>query len=603
MKGRTEIQAAPEDTARTIQEQRHKSLETRVAPIRTIGDAVIAAFFSADKSKEREKNRAEVDSWLTGSLEAAWDKLATLAATLKRGVHPVTPFHWEIEFPEVFARENGGFDAVVGNPPFLGGKHISSENGIDYRDWLSEIHIGSSRNVDLVGHFFRRAFGLMREQGSSSLVASNTIAQGDTREGSLALILAAGGAIRAATKRLKWPGDAAVIVSLVHIIKGSPTLCKLNARSVKRISAYLVEGDLDESPTRLAINTARSFQGSIVLGMGFTFDDEAAAKGKAASMECMRELIRRNEANASRIFPYIGGEEINSNPKHEHRRCAINLSDLSDVLARKQWPDLWAILDQYVRPERQVEKNKKNGPMYYEWWKFWRARPDLYTAIKPLDSVLVLSRVSPQFSVARLRSKMIFADSTVVFAFSGFAAFAQLQSRPHELWARFFSSSMKDDLRYTPSDCFDTFPFPPGFETDAPLEAAGRAYHDHRASLMVARNEGMTKTYNRFHDPTDTAEDIQRLRELHAAMDRAVLEAYGWHDLAARAAPIFLDEGNEDDHTYQDRLFWPSDFRDEVLARLLALNAERHAEEVRLGIAPGMKGKREQENDEDDLEA
>ena len=115
---------------------------------------------------------------------------------------------------------------------------------------------------------------------------------------------------------------------------------------------------------------------------------------------------------------------------------------------------------------------------------------------------------------------------------------------------------------------------------------------------MVARNEGMTKTYNRFHDPTETAEDIQRLRELHAAMDRAVLEAYGWHDLAARAAPIFLDETNEDDHTYQGRLFWPSDFRDEVLARLLALNAERHAEEVRLGIAPGMKGKARKNEDD-----
>ena len=115
---------------------------------------------------------------------------------------------------------------------------------------------------------------------------------------------------------------------------------------------------------------------------------------------------------------------------------------------------------------------------------------------------------------------------------------------------------------------------------------------------MVARNEGMTKTYNRFHDPTETADDIQRLRELHAAMDRAVLEAYGWRDLAARAAPTFLDETNEDDHTYQGRLFWPSDFRDEVLARLLALNAERHAEEVRRGVAPGMKGKGERDEDD-----
>ena len=132
------------------------------------------------------------------------------------------------------------------------------------------------------------------------------------------------------------------------------------------------------------------------------------------------------------------------------------------------------------------------------------------------------------------------------------------------------------------------------------MKTAGHAYHDHRAALMVARNEGMTKTYNRFHDRSETAEDIQRLRELHAAMDRAVLEAYGWHDLAARAQPIFLDETNEDDHTYQGRLFWPSDFRDEVLARLLALNAERHAEEVRLGIAPGVTSNEDGSDDRGD---
>ena len=152
------------------------------------------------------------------------------------------------------------------------------------------------------------------------------------------------------------------------------------------------------------------------------------------------------------------------------------------------------------------------------------------------------------------------------------------------------------------TNSFETFPFPQGWESLEVLNSVGKAYYDFRSALMVARNEGLTKTYNRFHDPTETAEDIQRLRELHAAMDRAVLEAYGWHDLAARAAPIFLDETNEDDHTYQGRLFWPSDFRDEVLARLLALNAERHAEEVRLGIAPGMKGKASDEDEEIDEE-
>jgi hypothetical protein len=163
-----------------------------------------------------------------------------------------------------------------------------------------------------------------------------------------------------------------------------------------------------------------------------------------------------------------------------------------------------------------------------------------------------------------------------------------------------FTSTFEDRLNYSPSDCFENFPLPPNFEGLPTIETTGRAYHDHRAALMVARNEGMTKTYNRFHNPDERSDDIARLRELHAEMDRAVLRAYGWDDLASRAEPIFLDETNEDDHTYQGRLFWPSAFRDEVLARLLALNAERHAEEVRLGLALGMKGEAEEEREDDE---
>ena len=118
---------------------------------------------------------------------------------------------------------------------------------------------------------------------------------------------------------------------------------------------------------------------------------------------------------------------------------------------------------------------------------------------------------------------------------------------------------------------------------------------------MAGARVGLTKTFNCFHDPAEQSADIVRLRELHAEMDRAVLRAYAasastpgeaaaWTDLAERAEPIFLDETNEDDHTYQRRLFWPSDFRDEVLSRLLALNAERSAAERAAGIAPAGAG-------------
>ena len=89
---------------------------------------MIAAFFAADKPKAREKKRAEVESW-SGDPRSAWDKLAAMAVDVKRGEHPLTPFHWEIEFPEVFARENSGFDAIVGNPPFAGKNTIAAQLG------------------------------------------------------------------------------------------------------------------------------------------------------------------------------------------------------------------------------------------------------------------------------------------------------------------------------------------------------------------------------------------------------------------------------------------------------------------------------------------
>src|SRR5690606_16106984 len=104
---------------------------------------------------------------------------------------------------------------------------------------------------------------------------------------------------------------------------------------------------------------------------------------------------------------------------------------------------------------------------------------------------------------AMLPSSTVFSEQLVVCSVASFSAFAALQARPHEIWARFFASSMKDDLRYTPSDCFETFPFPENFESNPALEAAGKAYYEFRADLMLKNNEGLTKTYNRFHDPAE----------------------------------------------------------------------------------------------------
>lgn len=633
---REAIRNAPDDVSLAIQQSRHAIAEKEAALVRLIGDSIVAAFFKNDKAKQR----IDEVRYVTTMAGAAnwWDGLRNIAVSLEGGEHPIRPFHWEVEFPEVFGRNNPGFDAMVGNPPFAGKNTTIAGNRRNYLPWLQALHSGAHGNADLVAHFFRRAFGLIREGGIAGLIATNTIGQGDTRDTGLTTILRDGGAIARATRRLKWPGEAAVVVSVVHIAKGAVASPVLDGRRVRRVSAYLVEGDLDSSPERLAANARKAFQGSIVLGMGFTFDDVAAAKGEAESLETMRALIDKDARNAERIFPYIGGEEVNTSPTHAYRRYAIDFfdrplrrdsslkswflnegseacdkrrrewlrdgivpGDYPDEVA-EEWPDLIEVVRRRVKPERDVQKR---DALRNRWWQYAEKRPGLYRSLEPLERVLAVSRVSPQLGVAQLRTGCVFAESMVIFAFANLAPLAALQSRPHEIWARFFSSSMKDDLRYGPSDCFENFPFPEGFEALAALEAAGQAYHDHRAMLMVDRNEGLTKTYNRFHDRAEKSADIVTLRNHHAEMDRAVLTAYGWADLAERAAPEFIeqeaDEGEKPKKgkKLKTRLDWPQDFKDEVLARLLALNAQRHADEVEQGIAPGMNGQPGTEDDEE----
>jgi len=217
----------------------------------------------------------------------------------------------------------------------------------------------------------------------------------------------------------------------------------------------------------------------------------------------------------------------------------------------------------------------------------------MFASLIRQQHVLVNSNVSRHLAMAFLPTEMMMAHTTNLFVRSTQAEFCVLQSRPHEVWARFFASSMKDDLRYTPSDCFETFPFPENFESTPALEAAGQAYYDFRAALMVRNNEGLTKTYNHFHDPNETSADILTLRTLHAAMDRAVLDAYGG-DLGKLTVPpceFLLDYEDDDEDAEEEtgkrqrkkpwRHRWPDAFRDEVLALLLELNKER-AEQERL---------------------
>jgi hypothetical protein len=486
------------------------------------------------------------------------------------------PFHWEIEFPELFDRANPGFHAIVGNPPFLGGRNISAAHGTNYLKALTELYPGASGGTDLSAYFLRRAYGLLRESGCFGLIATNTISQGDTRVGGLAVLRAAGANLYDVRRRVEWPSAASVIVSVLHCRRGSTEHKYIDGVRVDDITAFLMPAGPDDPPRKLARASYRCFQGNIVLGIGFTFDDNS---DKATPLAEMQRLIAANPANAMRIFPYLGGREVNEHPAHENHRYVINFEEMDEQDAR-WWPELFSLVEAKVYPERAPKDAKKYPRMVHEWWKFWCYRTELYEHTKGFERVLVVPLISKHLSICSIPSNYVISHKLAAFSLEGMAAFAILQCRVHEIWARFLSSTLGDGLNYSPTDCFETFPFPRRWETNEALEQAGQRYYDFRAQLMLRNDEGLTKTYNRFHDPDEHDPEVEQLRQLHAAMDRVVLQAYGWRDLAERATNEFRLEYEVAEHGESKsdkklpwRYKWPERLHDEVMARLLALNA------------------------------
>lgn len=603
---RAKILNAREDVPYKDQEQRLSVADEALDLIRVLGDACVSCFFAESKKKAREEEADRVYGLASSYLEsqkqpqvdhASRSGLQEAAKRLRDSSqeHPVPAFHWEIEFPEVFSRENGGFDAFVGNPPFAGKNTIATGAHPAFLDWLKQIHEHTHGNADLVAHFFRRTFATLRKNGALGLIATKTIGQGDTRSTGLQRIREQNGCIFNAQREMRWPGQASVLVSVLNIFKGEyKGDCTLDGKSVSRITSFLFHAGGDAEPAKLASNANQSFQGPIPLGVGFTFDD-AKSDGSTSSISDMNELIAKDARNGDRIFPFLGGDEFLTSPTQSHDRYVISFGSMTEEEARR-WPDLIKILEEKVKPIR--DKNKREVRRKY-WWRFGECAPALFEAIEGLDRYLVHPFVSKHLAFAFVPSNVILAGPTNAFAIDSYAQFCPLQSRAHEVWARFFSSSLGISARYTPSDCYETFPFPRGIEDDSEFAHIGQRYYEFRADLMRANDEGLTDTYNRFHSPDERDEGILELRRLHGLMDGAVLRAYGWDDLAESAAKsgfceFLLDyEEEEDDDSLTTkkkskkkkpwRYRWPDDFRDEVLARLLELNEQRHKEEQLTG--------------------
>jgi hypothetical protein len=454
----------------------------------------------------------------------------------------------------------GGFSAVIGNPPFLGGQKLTGTYGNQFRDFIVQtIANGTKGSADLCSYFFLVCFDSIKQNGRAGLVATNTIAQGATREVGLARIVGKGGTIPAAMVNVPWSGDAAVMVNVVTIKRGEHKQpASLNGLKVESVNEYLVKpGTITGNPFRLNENSNSAGQGSIILGSGFLITEDKS-----------EEMIKSNPANQQVLFPCLNGKDLNNNPNHFPSRWCVNFFDWS-IEEAKKYREPWQIVENEVKPFRQRRKDdgsyvcREPNPTTY--WIYCEKRTALYSRIHKLNRVMVIALTSKVVMPVWVPSNWVYSHACGVFTFDDDFTFGVLSSQFHWWWTQRYASSMKGDTRYTPRDVFETFPRPLFCEK---VEHAGFELNTHRAPMMIRNNEGLTKTYNRMHNPEENDPGIEKLRQLHTALDIAVRDAYGWQEIELRHGFHDTKQGT--------RWTISPEAQRQVLDRLLALNHERY---------------------------
>lgn len=545
--------------------------ERVTATLRDMADAVIATALRLGGRPGPQLDDAF--KALEGALAEAYPNGAPgdrrkLDHFLSRGLTPsvVTdyarwqPLHWVVEAPEVMLTR-GGFDATIGNPPFLGDKRLKGVLGDDFREFLSQHMANNVRGgADLVAYFFLRAIHLLsRSRGQFGLIATNTIAQGDTREVGLAQLLAGGVTITRAIKSKPWPSSsanleyAAVWGSLATPAAGVKV--SADGSMVNRISSMLEpERRTAGHPLKLTENRSLAYIGSYVLGAGFVLDQAEA-----------QVLLDADPRNSDVVLKYLNGQDVTSRPDCAASRFVINFFDWDENRARTYEAPFQKV-ERTVKPERQKLNRKANRE---RWWRYAETRPGMYSAISRLDHVCVIARVSKYVMPVRVPTGQVISEACVVFATDRWEDLAVLSSAVHHAWAVMYSSTLETRVRYTPSDVFETFPRPMAV---GPLNDLGRELHATRRDLMITRDLGLTSLYNMVHSTAVTADPaVENLRRIHQEVDLATLESFGWSDIALDHG--FHPFGNVDRFTISPAA------RAEILDRLLEENHRRASAE------------------------
>ena len=407
---------------------------------------------------------------------------------------------------------------IIGNPPFLGGKLLRKQLGDEYVDALFGAYHGRvPAEADFVCYWFEKA-RTMLEQG------------GAKRAGLLATQGIRGGANRRVLQRIKESGDiflawsdqpwildgATVHISIVGFDDGSELNREMDGAAIGSINANLTMGADLTAAVRLGDNLGIAFMGDT---KGGPFD----IPGTLAK-EMLARPNPHGRSNSEVIRPWVNGRDITDRSRG---MWIIDFGDMpSEQAALYEAP--FEYVNAWVRPQRETSRSTISS-----WWLHERPRPEMREAVRHLSRLIVTPRVSKHRLFAWIEKETLPDSATIAIARDDDYTFGVLHSRFHELWARGMGTQLREvesGFRYTPTTCFETFPFPEPDEVQRAAIAAAAArlnqlregwLNPPNATASELKKRTLINLYNQR--PTWLAND-------HAALDAAVAAAYGWSD-------------------------------------------------------------------------
>lgn len=492
-------------------ERENRIAEEALTSIRLKATLAIGAFFDGSNTKQRESKLINYRYWLErlGQDDKASVEIAKILRDLTSGDKPIMPFCWEVEFPEVFQRNSDGFDAIIGNPPFLGGRRISMRLGNEILDYLKLNHPNNAGSADLCAYFIRQAIKLTHKQGAFGFILSDVVSQGDSRDVGLGYATNNDVDIFYAIRSMDWPGsDAGIKIAIVCSSKFEFHGTKeLGGKECLRISSSLATGE-DIEIKALPKNEYLCFSGHYLGSQGFVIDGENLEQLKVSSIGC--------------VFPYYKGEDVNSNPEIWAGEYAIYFNQISLIEAQERYPEALSYVEKHAKKDR--EKSAKDGDEE-PWWQYKRPRPTLMNAIDNFEHVIVQPFTFKYLCPTLLPSGCIYAHPMAVFARSDIGFLGLLWSSIHWLWTNINCSTSLNLYRYTASSIVDTFPIFDCAENENVISTS-KVFVDTMTRFREKNNLSQLDLLNSFNNPEVSDDEIGNLRRLRNKVDLSILGLY-----------------------------------------------------------------------------